>query len=530
MRVTVQMPDAAVKGTSKLRVKLFPSILSSALEGLEKTLRVPHGCFEQTSSANYPNALVLQYLKRSNKGTAQVKQQAQRYLSLGYQKLVGYEVAGGGFSLYGRRPAKLQLTAYGLMEFADMARVMSVDENLIKRTQRWLLSKQKPNGSFYHWPRRRIHRRWPRGVRVRPRRPIHRQRWSSNRGLMLSAYVTWALAESGLKGDSRLTRALEYLADNISGTGDPYTVALISAALVKAGHKTAPAALKRLTAMVVRQGNLALFRPRYGTVYYGRGTGGTVEATALAAYALGLGKAEPELVKGALDYLAKTRDYRGTWYSTQGTVLALRTLLQFAGSGGDQQVVLRVNGKDAGSVALKAGSSRPQLVELGPRARHGVNVVELSGQARATFQVVATYTLPWREKVDEKDKPLSLKVEYGRTTVAMGGVVPVDVSLIYRKPEHSGMVMLALGLPAGFTPIITDLEALKADNSIGRYELTTTAINLYVNPLKTNDTLRMNLRLKAKNKVKTKGSSSLAYLYYHPEVRTSVAPTPVVVN
>ena len=530
VRVTVQMPDAAVKGTSRLKVKLFPSILSSALEGQEKTLRMPHGCFEQTSSANYPNVLILDYLKRSGKGTAQVKKQAQRYISLGYQKLVGYEVSGGGFSLYGRRPAKLQLTAYGLMEFADMARVMSVDENLIKRTQSWLLSKQRPDGSFYHWPRRRINpRRWPRGVRVRRRRPMHRPPWSSSRGLMLSAYVTWSLAESGFKGP-RLTRALDYLSDNVTSTSDPYTTALICAALVKGKHRVAPVALRRLATMATRQALLISFRPKYGTVYYGRGLGGTAEATALAAYAMGLAKTSPALVKGALDYLAKTRDYRGTWYSTQGTVLALRALLQFAGPDGDQQVMVRVNGKDAGTVPLKAGSSKPQVVDLGTRARHGVNVVELTGQARATFQVVATYTLPWREKVDEKDKPLSLTVVYGRTKVVMGGVVPVDVTLTYRKPEHSGMVMLALGLPAGFTPITADLEALKADGSIGRYELTVKAINLYVNPLKTGAPLSMNLRLKAKNKVRTKGSSSLAYLYYHPEVRTSVAPTPVVVN
>ena len=529
VRVTVQMPDAAVKGTSRLKLKLFPSILSSALDGLESTLRMPHGCFEQTSSANYPNVLILDYLKRSGKGTAQIKQTATRYISLGYQKLVGYEVSGGGFSLYGRRPARLKLTAYGLMEFADMARVMSVDEKLIKRTQAWLLAKQKPNGSFYNWPGRRTHRRWPRGVRVRSRRPIYRQPWSSRRGLMLSAYVSWALAESGYRGP-RMTRALDYLADAAAGTSDPYTTALISAALVKGKHRLAPTALRRLAGMATRQAELVHFTPRYGTIYYGRGRGGAAEATSLAAYALGLGKVEPKLVRGALDYLAKTRDHRGTWYSTQGTVLALRTLLQFAGPDGDQQVMVRINGKDAGNVALKAASTKPQLVDLGTNARHGANVVELTGQARATFQVIATYVLPWQEKVDDKDKPLSLKVVYGRTQVAMGGVVPVDVSLTYRRPDYSGMIMLTLGLPAGFFPIPQDLAALKADGSIGRHEITATAINLYVNPLRTNATLRMNLRLKARNKVRTKGASSLAYLYYHPEVRTSAAPTPVVVN
>ena len=534
VRVTVQVPDAAVKGTSRLHVKLFPSILSSALNGLESTLRVPHGCFEQTSSANYPNALILSYLKRSGKGTAAVKQRAQRYISLGYQKLVGYEVGGGGFSLYGRRPARLQLTAYGLMEFADMARVMSVDEQLIARTQRWLLSKQRSNGSFYHWPRyrRRRVRRWPRGVRVRrPSRPISRRPpWNNRRGRMLSAYVTWSLVESGAR-DPRVARSLSFLSEQVANTDDPYTMALMAAALIKGKHKAGAVAVSRLAAMAQRQGDLVYFQPRYATVYYGRGAGGRVEATALAAYAMGLAKSSPQLVKGALDYLAKTRDYRGTWYSTQGTVLALRTLLQFAGAGADGKVDVRINGKDAGQVALATGSAKPVLVDLGPKARQGVNVVELaSDKTRATFQVVATYTLPWQEKVDDKDKPLALKVAYGRTKVDLGGVIPVDVKLTYRKPEHSGMVMLVLGLPAGCGPIVADLEALKRDGTIGRYEVVTGKLNLYLHPINTGATVQFNLRLKARNKVKTKGAASLAYLYYHPEVRTSVAPTPVAVN
>jgi hypothetical protein len=40
---------------------------------------------------------------------------------------VSFEVAGGGFDWFGRPPANVTLTAYGLMEFRDMARVHDVD-------------------------------------------------------------------------------------------------------------------------------------------------------------------------------------------------------------------------------------------------------------------------------------------------------------------------------------------------------------------------------------------------------------------
>src|SRR5208337_1804896 len=50
---------------------------------------------------------------------------------------------------FGRPPANRTLTAYGLMEFQDMARVHDVDPQLIARTRQWLLAQRKPDGS---WP------------------------------------------------------------------------------------------------------------------------------------------------------------------------------------------------------------------------------------------------------------------------------------------------------------------------------------------------------------------------------------------
>jgi len=523
VRVQVQVPDAAVRGTARLLVKLFPNQLSSALDGLAGALRMPHGCFEQTSSVTYPNVLILDYLKRSNKLTPALKKRALRYISLGYQRLVGYEVRGGGFEWFGRSPANLRLSAYGLMEFVDMSRVFPVDQALIQRTQRWLVSQQRSDGSFRE-QRRRFHRR--RGLRSRRSMRRHRD---PRRELMVSAYVTWALAESGFQGQA-LPRALTYLSGKLNNLNDPYTLALITAALARAGHASAPAVASALQTKASSHGTRTFFRPRQATIYQGRGRAGLVETTALAAHSLAqTGKYDP-LVRGALEYLAASRDHRGTWYSTQGTILALRALLQATGAEQDQQVAVRINGKDAATVKLEASASQHQLVDLGPQARPGVNVVEISGQARAAFSVIASYTLPWREKEDDETRPLSLAVSYGRTSVDLGGIIPLQVRLTYRKPEPSGMVLLALGLPAGFAPLTADLEALRRSRIIGRYEVRTGRINLYLDRLDTGTPLSFNLRLKARNKVRTKGAASLAYLYYSPEVRVSQPPTPVSVN
>ena len=78
----------------------------------------------------------------------QVEAKARQYIHLGYQRLLSFEIRGGGFDWFGRPPANRTLTAYGLMEFQDMARVHDVDPKLIERTRQWLLGQQRADGSW----------------------------------------------------------------------------------------------------------------------------------------------------------------------------------------------------------------------------------------------------------------------------------------------------------------------------------------------------------------------------------------------
>ena len=61
--------------------------------------------------------------RRTAYWTPEIAATASNYIQLGYQRLLSFEVGGGGFDWFGRGPANVVLTAYGLMEFADMAKV-----------------------------------------------------------------------------------------------------------------------------------------------------------------------------------------------------------------------------------------------------------------------------------------------------------------------------------------------------------------------------------------------------------------------
>ena len=63
---------------------------------------------------------------------------AEQYLNVGYQRLLTFERPGGGFDWWGSGEPLVWLSAYGLQEFNDMAKVYPIDRGIIDRTQQFL--------------------------------------------------------------------------------------------------------------------------------------------------------------------------------------------------------------------------------------------------------------------------------------------------------------------------------------------------------------------------------------------------------
>ena len=102
----LNFPAASISGASAIFVRLYPGPLSQVIEGMDAILRMPGGCFEQTSSSTYPNVLALDYMKRIQKLTPEVHAKAEGFIANGYQRLLTFEVPGGGFSWFGKRTGK----------------------------------------------------------------------------------------------------------------------------------------------------------------------------------------------------------------------------------------------------------------------------------------------------------------------------------------------------------------------------------------------------------------------------------------
>ena len=110
---------------------------------------MPGGCFEQTSSSAYPNVLVVDYIKTDPHRNPAAMMKAEQYLNAGYQRLLTFEHQAGGFDWWGRANEPLiWLSAYGLQEFNDMAKVYPIDRGVIDRTQAWLMKQQAADGTW----------------------------------------------------------------------------------------------------------------------------------------------------------------------------------------------------------------------------------------------------------------------------------------------------------------------------------------------------------------------------------------------
>ncbi len=241
--------------------------------------------------------------------------------STGYQRLVSFEVDGGGFDWFGNPPANRTLTAYGLMEFEDMAKVHDVDPQLIERTRTWLLRQRRGDGS------------WANEAGMLDDGLASSVQRGGQPDLASTAYIAWAVFGGGqAAGEAPATRS--YLLGVTPQTiDDPYVLALTINALLAmetppsdlAGHLDRLESLKQVS----EDGKLVWWEQSQGnsTTFYGSGQAGSIETTAMASLALLRTNRSPNTARAALQWLIEQKDARGTWHSTQATILALKALL-----------------------------------------------------------------------------------------------------------------------------------------------------------------------------------------------------------
>jgi uncharacterized protein YfaS (alpha-2-macroglobulin family) len=461
-------------------------------------------------------------MQKTGNANPEVQMQAEKYVATGYQRLLTFEVAGGGFSLFGNPPAEPFLTAYGLMEFTDMAEVHPVDEALIARTARWLLSQQRADGTWVD--------------------QAYSEHWHVESQAPTTAYIAWALIEAGYEDTPEVGRAIVAIREHASEVEDAYGLALVANALAAydPDDSMTKVVIDRLYEMRVEEGDAVYWRTGAASFMGATGESGSLETTALAAIALMRAKAHPEAVGGALTYLIQGKDSWGTWQTTQATILSLKALLlaseQTGQAEGPATVTVSLNNELTQEIVID--ESNADVVHLitfdrgfSPTGENRVQI-ELEGGGNLMFQVATRYYLPWDEvaPVPETEELITIDVAYDRTALTINDEVTVDVDVRLNQEGVVKMALIDLGVPPGFNVVAEDLGQLVEMEVIARYELTGRQIIIYLEDFSSEAPLSFRYRLRARFPMRAQTPPSSAYDYYNPGDVTVRAPLEVIVG
>jgi len=524
---TVSFPANAIPESGTVFVRLYPGPLSQVVEGMDSLLRMPYGCFEQTSSSTYPNVLALDYMKRTKKATPEISAKAEGYIGSGYQRLLTFEVQGGGFSWFGNAPANKILTGYGLMEFSDMAKVHDVDDRVIRRTQQWLAMQQQADGSW------------------RPDASFINEgatnRYNSD-ALRITAYIAWALNATGYQGPA-VDNAKRYIESHLPAAAKPdaYTLAVLANFATGYGKDAGftAEAMRLLVDARTEQGDQTWWKSEE-TGMYATGVSAAVETTGLAVQALLKQGSESAIAAKAMNYIVAKKDAAGTWGSTQATIMALRAMLLAAEKGGATAkgvAEVLLNGKVAGRVALTAENNDllHQFVfkDVDARAANAVEV-RFTGEGSLAYQVAGRYFTPW--SAQPAGEPLSIEVSYDRTRLAQDQIAMATATVRNNLATAANMVMVDLGIPPGFDLLGEDLQDYRARSTgqksgrLEKYSLTSTQAVLYFDSIAPRSEFKLPFRLRAKYPIRARTFESRVYEYYSPDVFSVARPVEIEVG
>jgi hypothetical protein len=349
-----------------------------------------------------------------------------------------------------------------------------------------------------------------------------------------------------------LQQALAYLRQAVQKTDEPYLIANYALAASALSEQAAAAqARERLESLAHENNGEAYWELQRNTPFYGWGTAGRIETTALALRALGQNDDRARSVSlAALRFLLREKDRYGVWYSGQATVNVLTSLILLADvSGamkqGENAAEIKVNGKTARAVTIPAGNqlTSPIIVDVSEFVAAGENHVELSGTpdaARSSAQLVASYYVPWNTakigtQADEKPADsdiLHLSVHYDKTEAKAGEPIHCQVEVERIGFRGYGMMLAEIGLPpaADVDRETLDKAIENAGWSLDHYDILPDRLVAYVWPHYRGGATKFEFVFRPRMGEVAQTAPSTLYDYYNPEAHAVVAPTRFTVH
>lgn len=499
-----------IPGSIDAQVRVFPDVTSDLLTGVESILAEPFGCFEQTSMSSYPNTMVLSYLRQDPGKNPELIKRSEELLNKGYKMLTSFETKQKGYEWFGGTPAHEALTAYGLMQFRDMQKVApaTVDEEMIRRTSDWLLSRRDGKGGF-----------------------LRSEQALDNFGRaaddITNAYILYGLAEAGFQ---QLDLEVKTAAAKALEIKDPYVLALMSNTLWLLNKKAE--AREMMQALISLRKDDGSWMGTRHSITYSTGQALLVETTGFAVLALiRSGEADRPMVDKAVSVLVAQRQGTGGFGNSQATIVALKALTAFVVYSKrtleDGAFRLDVNHESAAAEKWTAGTQKTIASGGWERLlKNGRNELDFA-YSELKQPLPFTISIDYFSKLpaSHPQAPLQLTTRLSSARTQPGKVVQMDVELKNTSQEGRPMSMACVSVPGGCSLSPMELREMVEARKVDFYETHGNRVFFYFRQLAPGEVKKISLNLLPVFKGKFTASAASAYLYYTAEKKFWAAGT-----
>ena len=505
--------ETAIEGSKRLKVKLYPSSATEIINGIENVLKMPSGCFEQTSSSLYPDILAIKYLEENNLSSPEIKEKAMDYISKGYQKLLTYEVPSekGGYSLYGNAPAEPVITAFGLMEFKELSSVYEVDEKVINNMKEYIYKKQKVSGEFDY-------------------NSTYIGTSASTDKYAMNAYITWALSEAE-PDDKRLEKSVRYLESNLDKITDNYTLALIANVFANTSNKKVSEVVDRLSKNLTNENDYTYIQSSIKDYYGTRGKYQNIQTSALTSIALSKLNKDAKANEGLINYIIGQKDSRGTWGTTQSTILALKAINDYNKKGKlkEQTITVDINGNEQ-RAEIKEDSL--DIYEFTFDNVSDENTVKIGMKdGNINYEIVKEYYQNYDSinNTSQSEVTNILVTQELNTSLNINDIITQNIH-ITNNSESIENALVQINIPQGCSVDENSLLEMKYNGTIEKYEYNYGRINIYLRDFSKTESIDLQVKYRAMYPEKITGSAIRVYDYYNPETEGISKPVEITVN
>ncbi len=488
----------AIPGSVQGDFRLYVDVVGELMNGVEGMIRKPYGCFEQTSSATYPNIMVLQYLKATGKSNPEIEKKAFDFIKEGYRRLISFETKEGGFEWFGHTPPHQTLTAFGILEFTEMKEVYpDVSEKMLQRTINWLMNQRDGKGGFH---------KSTKGY----------DSFASSPPLVANAFIVYGLSEVGITEEIR--PEYEEALKKALSSKDAYQMALMALA----AHN-----FRELNTYNELLQNLVYSYRKDGFEWNTRATitrsyanAKNLETTAFVILAALRENKHSDLVSEGVQFIAENRKNL-TFGSTQTTVMCLKALLRY----NQTQVTKLIESESLLDLEINSTHFSPETSKIKNGVLHLDSIQKyLNGENQklgitfndSDIKVPYAFHFSWKSSLPKTAEytPVVLSTQLAKTTVKQGDLARLEVEVRNTTQEGKGMITAIVGIPSGASVQPYQLKELMDEEQIAYYEVFNNYVILYWRSMEASETFRLNLDLKTEVAGTYTAAASTVYPFY----------------